>query len=167
MLPPASQLLGPEPWGGPGLLSFLCDLPYPHPVFLLAPTFKVHPEGHFSPPPCPSPWSGSSCLALILTLLPTPTPVYSSQSSLREPLKRQSPFCNTNLKGTSCTVPLRALQWDFSTLEGNPKFPGLGALHHLTPRLLTLPSWPLPLLTRLQPHLPPPCSAHRPSSSLL
>lgn len=69
----------------------------------MAPTFKIHPECHFSPPLCPSPWVALLLPAPIRTVS-TPPPLGLSQSSQRGSFKKTKPLLLQELKGTSGAV---------------------------------------------------------------
>lgn len=98
----------------------------------LALTFKIHPECHFSPPLCPSPWVVLPPNPHLHPVSPTPPPCILSEQPGGS-FKETKPLLLQELKGTSGTVLPGALQGDFIAPEGNPKFPGLEALYPLTP----------------------------------
>lgn len=71
-----------------------------------------HPHPHSLPPPPPPPTR--------------PAPLYSPYSSQRDPLKRQSPFCNMNSKGTSCTIPAQSPPVGLHRIRRKSKIPWPG-----------------------------------------
>ena len=95
--PPGHSMKNPAVVVGSSLSPVTPTVPSTPPPLPLditvAPIFKIHPGCHFSALLC---HRGRSSLVPVPTLTVPPPPLYSPQSSQRDPLKEQCFFCDMN-----------------------------------------------------------------------